>query len=58
MLDRRAIGAARWGNAAVRTRWHQLLSSLEAGFAWLGDSFVDRWGRMERGYRRPFARIA
>ncbi|HEX2596876.1 MAG TPA: CHASE2 domain-containing protein, partial [Luteimonas sp.] len=42
----------------MRRRWRQLLSSLEAGFAWLGDTFVDRWGRMERGYRRPFAKIA
>jgi len=42
----------------MRMRWRQLLSSLEAGFAWLGYTFVDRWGRMERGYRRPFARIA
>jgi CHASE2 domain-containing sensor protein len=40
-------------------RWRRsLLSSLEAGFAWLGYSFVDRWGRLERFYRRPFARIA
>ena len=40
-------------------RWRRsLLSSLEAGAAWLGYSFVDRWGRLERFYRRPFARIA
>jgi len=40
-------------------RWRRsLLSSLEAGFAWLGDTFIDRWGRLERFYRRPFARIA
>ena len=40
-------------------RWRRsLLSSLEAGFAWLGYAFVDRWGRLERFYRRPFARIA
>jgi adenylate cyclase len=38
--------------------WRQLLSSLEAGLARLGYGFVDRWGRMERGYRRPFARVA
>jgi CHASE2 domain-containing sensor protein len=38
--------------------WRQLLSSLEAGLARLGYAFVDRWGRMERGYRRPFAKIA
>ena len=57
MLGRRAVGVAR-GDVAVRMRWRQLLSSLEAGFAWLGNAFVDRWGRMERGYRRPFARIA
>ena len=42
----------------MRMRWRQLLSSLEAGFAWLGYAFVDSWGRMERAYRRPFARIA
>jgi CHASE2 domain-containing sensor protein len=42
-----------------RVRWRRsLLSSLEAGFAWLGHTFIDRWGRMERFYRRPFARIA
>ena len=40
-------------------RWRRsLLSSLEAGFAWLGYTFIDRWGRMERFYRRPLARIA
>lgn len=40
-------------------RWrHSLLSSVEAGFAWLGSAFVERWGRLERFYRRPFARIA
>ena len=40
-------------------RWRRsLLSSLEAGFAWLGYTFIDRWGRMERFYRRPFARVA
>jgi CHASE2 domain-containing sensor protein len=40
-------------------RWRRsLLSSLEAGFAWLGYAFVDRWGRLERFYRRPFARVA
>jgi len=40
-------------------RWRRsLLSRLEAGAAWLGYAFVDRWGRMERLYRRPFARIA
>jgi CHASE2 domain-containing sensor protein len=52
----RAGGA--YGDLAVRMRWRQLLSSLEAGFAWLGFSFVDRWGALERGYRRPFAKIA
>jgi CHASE2 domain-containing sensor protein len=37
-------------------RWHRLLLSwLEAGSAWLGFTFVDRWGRMERFYRRRFA---
>jgi len=41
----------------VRGR-QSLLSSIEAAFAWLGHTFVDRWGRIERGYRRPFARAA
>lgn len=51
--------ASRAGGHALRKRWHQRLwSRLEAFFAWLGHSFVDRWGRMERGYRRPFARLA
>ncbi|NUS38244.1 MAG: CHASE2 domain-containing protein [Lysobacter sp.] len=40
-------------------RWRRsLLSSLGAVFAWLGSAFVERWGRLERFYRRPFARIA
>ncbi len=37
-------------------RWHRsLLSWLEAGSAWLGYTFVDRWGRLERFYRRRYA---
>ncbi|MFC7300761.1 CHASE2 domain-containing protein [Cognatiluteimonas weifangensis] len=40
-------------------QWRERLASrLEAGFAWLGYTFVNRWGAFERGYRRPFARAA
>lgn len=39
--------------------WRERLSSrLESAFAWLGYTFVNRWGAFERGYRRPYARIA
>lgn len=40
-------------------RWRdRLLSRLEASLAWLGFTFVTRWGAFERGYRRPYARMA
>jgi CHASE2 domain-containing sensor protein len=40
-------------------RWRErLLSRLEAVFAWLGYTFVRKWGTVERGYRRPSARFA
>ncbi|MCJ0826030.1 CHASE2 domain-containing protein [Luteimonas sp. 50] len=35
-----------------------MLSWLESAFAWLGYTFVNRWGAFERGYRRPYARFA
>jgi CHASE2 domain-containing sensor protein len=39
--------------------WRErVLPWLESGLAWLGYSFVNRWGALERGYRRPLARIA
>ncbi len=31
---------------------------IEALLAWLGFTFVTRWGRFERAYRRPYARLA
>jgi adenylate cyclase len=40
-------------------RWREkLLARLEASLAWLGFAFVARWGAFERGYRRPYARLA
>jgi CHASE2 domain-containing sensor protein len=43
----------------MRKPWHErAISRLEAVFAWLGDHFVNRWGAFERGYRRPYARVA
>ena len=36
----------------------RLESTLESTLAWLGHAFVTRWGRIERGYRRPYARLA
>ena len=36
-------------------RW---LSRFEAALARSGHAFVDRWGRIERGYRRPYAQVA
>jgi CHASE2 domain-containing sensor protein len=42
----------------IKRRIPRVLAWLEAGLAWFGHTFVDRWGRLERGYRRPYARIA
>jgi CHASE2 domain-containing sensor protein len=44
-------------------RWRDRLLSpmearLESVLAWLGYAFVTRWGAIERGYRRPYARLA
>lgn len=39
--------------------WRErLLARVEATLAWLGFTFVTRWGAFERGYRRPYARLA
>ena len=39
--------------------WRErMLSWVESAFAWLGYTFVNRWGAFERGYRRPYARFA
>lgn len=48
------------GNAGGRRKgWLQALAArAEALLAWGGYTFVTRWGRIERGYRRPYARIA
>lgn len=43
----------------IRGFWRErVLPWLESLFAWLGYNFVNRWGALERGYRRPLARIA
>jgi len=42
----------------VKRRIPRVLAWLEAALAWGGHAFVDRWGRLERSYRRPYARIA
>ena len=40
-------------------RWLPWLAArAEALLAWLGFTFVTRWGAFERGYRRPYADIA
>lgn len=40
-------------------RWRdRIMARLEATLAWLGFSFTTRWGAFERGYRRPYARLA
>jgi CHASE2 domain-containing sensor protein len=40
-------------------RWHaRVLARAEALLATLGFGFVTRWGALERGYRRPYARLA
>lgn len=59
MLGRHAPTGGPHGGQRVETGWRKhVLSRLEAVFAWLGHTFVYRWGLVERGYRRPFARIA
>ena len=47
------------GDNRMRKQWRERwLSRLESTFAWLGYTFVNRWGAFERGYRRPYARAA
>ncbi|MDG6349416.1 CHASE2 domain-containing protein [Luteimonas sp. 8-5] len=36
----------------------RLWARVEATMAWLGHTFITRWGAFERGYRRPYARMA
>ena len=36
----------------------RVLSWVDASLAALGDSFVRRWGKVERSYRRPMSRVA
>ena len=38
--------------------WRRVVSWLEAGLARLGQGFIVRWERIEKGYRRPNARLA
>ena len=39
--------------------WRErVLPWLEAGFSWLGYTFVNRWSAIERGYRRHYSRLA
>ncbi|MDQ2701543.1 MAG: CHASE2 domain-containing protein [Pseudomonadota bacterium] len=39
--------------------WRERLwGRVEATMAWLGFTFISRWGAFERGYRRPYARMA
>lgn len=38
--------------------WRRMLSWLEAALARLGHGFIVRWERIEKGYRRPNARVA
>jgi CHASE2 domain-containing sensor protein len=42
-----------------RTRWTtRIARRFEATMAWAGFTFTSRWGALERGYRRPYARLA
>lgn len=39
--------------------WRERMwARVEATMAWLGFTFITRWGAFERGYRRPYARMA
>jgi len=51
-----AVSTAGDTHAHMQSRFSRLLAWLEAAQAWIGATFVDRWGRIERGYRRPYAR--
>ncbi len=47
------------GKQPPQRPWRDRVESrLEAVFAWMGYTFVRKWGVFERGYRRPYARIA
>ena len=47
------------GGRTMGRRWRQRLESmLESALARVGYAFVTRWGKLERGYRRPYARMA
>lgn len=37
---------------------HRLLTWLDEALTQAGQAFMDAWGRLERGYRRPAARLA
>lgn len=40
-------------------RWHERIARrFEAAMAWASFTFITRWGALERGYRRPYAKLA
>ena len=42
-----------------RMRWTtRIARRFEAAMAWASFTFITRWGALERGYRRPYARVA
>lgn len=41
-----------------RNPMQQALSHINAVLARIGHAFVEGWGRVEKGYRRPYARLA
>lgn len=56
---RGGVGDAGQRGQCMGRRWRDRVESVvEARLAWLGEAFVTRWGRLERGYRRPYARLA
>ncbi len=53
------LGRGDRGGRGMGKRWRDRVESrMEATLAWLGHTFVTRWGAIERGYRRPYARFA
>jgi CHASE2 domain-containing sensor protein len=41
------------------TRWTtRIARRFEAAMAWASFTFITRWGALERGYRRPYAKLA
>lgn len=57
---RRALSShlATGGSSLRRGLTNRMISWIDARLATLGDGFIRNWSKVERSYRRPFARLA